>query len=317
MSGIAKSKNLSGIKMKIIECVPNFSEGCDQKKIKTIAKVFESFPCVRLIDFSGDADHNRSVFTFLGKPEDVLEAALAACGKALELIDMRKQAGVHPRLGTVDVVPFIPLGKTKMKDAVDLAHIFGQQLYERFGVPVYFYGQAALVSGRKELADVRRGGYEALKSKMINPDDAPDVGKPEFNARAGATAVGARELLVAYNINLPCADLRLAQKIASQIREKGGGLKHVRAIGVILKSRGIAQVSINLTNCKETPLKTIYDEVEKLAAERGIEILESELIGLVPKCAFAGTKPQYLKLRDFDKQRLLETHLKAFCARAD
>ena len=317
MSGIARSENLSSIKMKIIECVPNFSEGCDQKKIKTIAKVFESFPCVRLIDFSGDADHNRSVFTFLGKPEDILEAALAACGKALEMIDMRKQAGVHPRLGAVDVVPFIPLAKARMKDAVDLAHLFGRQLYERFDVPVYFYGQAAMVPWRNELVDVRRGGYEALAGKMTNREDAPDVGKSEFNARAGATAVGARELLVAYNINLECADLRLAQKIASQIREKSGGLKHVRAIGVILKSRGIAQVSINLTNCKKMPLKAIYDEVETLATERGIEILETELIGLVPKCAFAGTTPKYLKLKDFDKQRLLETHLKSFCAKTD
>jgi len=303
--------------MKIIECVPNFSEGRDQKKIKAIAKVFEAHPCVRLIDFSSDTDHNRSVFTFLGKPEDVLEAALAVCGKALELIDMRKQSGVHPRLGTVDVVPFIPLAKTRMKDAVDLAHLFGRQLCERFGVPVYFYGQAAMVPWRNELADVRRGGYEALAGKMTNPQDAPDIGKPEFNARTGATAVGARELLVAYNINLDCADLRLAQKIASQIREKSGGLKHVRAIGVILKSRGIAQVSINLTDCKKMPFKAIYDKVEKLATERGIEILESELIGLVPKCAFAGTTPKYLKLKDFDKQRLLETHLKSFCAKTD
>jgi glutamate formiminotransferase len=296
--------------MKIIECVPNFSEGCDSKKIAAIARVFKSFPGVRLADFSGDADHNRSVFTFLGKPEDVLEAALAACGKALKLIDMREQAGVHPRLGAVDVVPFIPLGKAKMKDAVDLAHAFGQQLYERFNVPVYFYGHAAMVPGRKELADVRHGGYEALQSKMINPDDAPDVGKPEFNAQSGATVVGAREPLVAYNINLISDDLRLVRNIASQIREKNGGLEYVRAIGVILKSRGIAQVSMNLTNCKKTPFKIIYDQVEKLAAERGVEILESELIGLVPKCAFAGTKPEYLKLKDFDEQRLLETHMK-------
>ncbi len=298
--------------MKIIECVPNFSEGRDQNKIAVIARVFESFPCVRLVDFSGDTDHNRSVFTFLGKPEDVLEAALAASGKALELIDMRQQHGVHPRLGVVDVVPFIPLAKAKMKDAVDLAHIFGQQLYERFGVPVYFYGDAALIPGRNELAAVRHGGYEALEKKMINPGDAPDVGNPKFNARAGATVVGAREPLVAYNINLASDDLRLAQNIASQIREKGGGLKHVRAIGVILKSRGIAQVSINLTNCKETPLKPIYDLVNTLAAGRGVEVLESELVGLVPKCAFAGATPQYLKLKDFDKQRLLETHLKDF-----
>lgn len=300
--------------MKIIECVPNFSEGCDLDKIESIARVLKALPNIRLIDYSGDSDHNRSVFTFLGKSEDVLEAVLAASGKALELIDMGRQAGVHPRLGAVDVVPFIPLGNTKMDDAVKLAHLFGRKLYEQFGVPVYFYGKAALVPGRSELADVRRGGYEALEKKMSNPDDAPDVGKPIFNPRSGATAAGARELLVAYNINLNSDDLRLVQKIASLIREKNGGLKHVRAIGVILKSRHVAQVSMNLTNCKETPLKVIYEYVEKLAAERGVEILESELIGLAPKCAFAGTKPQNLKLVNFDQNRLLETHLKNFKA---
>ena len=153
MCGTAKNKDLSGVNMKIIECVPNFSEGRDRKKIAAIAHVFKSFPGVRLVDFSSDADHNRSVFTFLGKPEDVLEAALAACGKALKLIDMREQAGVHPRLGAVDVVPFIPLGKAKMKDAVDLAHTFGQQLYERFGVPVYFYGACGDGSRTKRTGD--------------------------------------------------------------------------------------------------------------------------------------------------------------------
>lgn len=298
--------------MKIIECVPNFSEGCDQKKIKAIAEIFESFPGVRLVDFSGDADHNRSVYTFLGRADDVLEAALAAAGLALELIDMRKQSGVHPRLGAVDVVPFIPLSTSKMKDAIDVAHRFGEQLYEKFGVPVYFYGEAALVPGRNELANVRRGGYEALEKKMSIPEDAPDVGKPLFNARSGATAVGARIPLVAYNINLDTDDLRLAQKIASQIREKNGGLKHVRAIGVILKSRGIAQVSMNLTNYKETPLKTIYDLVKILALDRGVDILETELIGLTPKAAFAGTTAKALKLKDYNKDRLLETHLKGF-----
>lgn len=301
--------------MKIIECVPNFSEGCNQNNIMTIAKVFESFPAVKLVDFSGDTDHNRSVYTFLGKPDDVLEAALAAAGQALKIIDMCKQTGVHPRLGAVDVVPFIPLSTAKMKDAVDVAHRFGRQLYERFGVPVYFYGEAALAPERKELADVRRGGYEALAKKMSSPEGSPDVGNPEFNPQAGATAVGARELLIAYNINLASADLRLAQKIASQIREKSGGLKHVRAIGVILRSRGIAQVSINLTNHKETPLKPIYDLVCKLAADRGVDVLESELIGLIPKTAFAGTTPKYLKLKDFDKNRLVETHLKSFSSR--
>ena len=296
--------------MKIIECVPNFSEGHDRKKIAAIARVFKSFPNVRLVDFSGDADHNRSVFTFLGKPQDVLEAALAACGKALKLIDMREQIGVHPRLGAVDVVPFIPISKAKMKDAVDLAHAFGRQLYERFGVHVYFYGYAARNDQGVELPDVRRGGYEGLANKMACAEGAPDVGGTEFNMRSGATAVGARDLLVAYNINLACDDLLLVRHIASRIREKGGGLKHVRAIGVILKGRGLAQVSINLTNCKETPLKAVFDRVKTLAAEAGAQILESELIGLAPKCAFAGTKPEYLKLKDFDEHRLLETHIK-------
>lgn len=296
--------------MKIIECVPNFSEGCDSKKLAAIARVFKSFPDVKLADFSGDADHNRSVFTFLGRPEDVLEAALAASGKAIELIDMRKQTGVHPRLGAVDVVPFIPLSKAKIKDAVDLAHSFGQQLYERFGVSIYFYGFAARKDQCVELPDVRRGGYEGLAGKMASAQGIPDVGGSEFNMRSGATAVGVRNLLVAYNINLACDDLNLVRHIASRIREKGGGLKSVRAIGVVLKSRGLAQVSINLTNCTETPLKTVFDRVKTLAAEAGAEILESELIGLAPKCAFKGTKPEYLKLKDFDKNRILETHLK-------
>jgi len=298
--------------MKIIECVPNFSEGCDQKKLAAIAKVFTSFPRVSLIDFSGDADHNRSVYTFLGAPDDVLEAALAASEKALQLIDMRKQAGVHPRLGAIDVVPFIPLSTAKMKDAIEVAHRFGNLLNERFGVPVYFYGEAALLPERNELANVRRGGYEALAKKMSIREDAPDIGVPVFNAQAGATAVGARAPLIAYNINLDSDDLRLAQKIASQIREKSGGIKNVRAIGVILKSRGLAQVSMNLTNHKDTLLKVVYDTVQTMAAERGVEILESELIGLIPKAAFAGTKPKYLKLKDFDKECLLETHLKRF-----
>jgi len=302
--------------MKIIECVPNFSEGCNKRKLRAIARVFESFPAVRLIDSSGDTDHNRSVFTFLGKPDDVLEAALAAAGKALQMIDMREHSGVHPRLGAVDVVPFIPLAKAQMKDAVAVAHRFGQKLYERFGVPVYYYGAAALLPERFELADVRRGGYEALSRKMADPADSPDVGDPLFNERSGATAVGARIPLVAYNINLDTDDLRLAQRIAAQIREKNGGLKNVRAIGIGLKSRGIVQVSMNLINYKETPLKPVYDLVRKLAEDQGVEILESELIGLIPKKAFAGMKPEYFKLKDFCDDRLLDVHVKGFLAQS-
>lgn len=298
--------------MKIIECVPNFSEGCNHETLKAIAREFQSFSAIRLVDFSGDVDHNRSVYTVLGRPDDVLEAMLAAAGLALKLIDMCRQTGVHPRLGSVDVVPFVPLAEAGIKDAVDVAHRFGENLNKMFGVPVYFYGEAALIACRRELADVRRGGYESLEEKMSCPDDAPDVGNPVFNECYGATAVGARMPLVAYNINLAADDLRLARKIASQIREKNGGMKHVRAIGVTLKSRNIAQVSMNLTNYRETPLKPVYDVVEKLALERGVGILESELIGLIPRAALAGTTPEYLKLKDFDENRLLETHLENF-----
>jgi glutamate formiminotransferase len=310
MCGIAGSKNLSGLTMKIIECVPNFSEGRDSGNIGEIAAVFKSFPDVRLADFSSDVDHNRSVFTFLGKPRDLLKAALAACGKALELIDMRKQVGAHPRLGAVDVVPFIPLGSAEMKDAVDLAHVFGKQLSERFGVSVYFYGYAARKDQYAQLPDIRRGGYEGLAEKITLKKAVPDEGGEKFNAQSGAAVVGARDLLVAYNINLASDDLHLAKHIASKIREKGGGLKYVRAIGVVLKSRGVAQVSINLINCKETPLKAVFDRVKILAAEGGAKILESELIGLAPLCSFAGTTPEYLKLKGFDEQCLLETHIK-------
>jgi len=298
--------------MKILECVPNFSEGCDQQKLNAIASVIQGFPDVDLINYSGDADHNRSVFTFLGKPGDVLEAALAAAGKALDLIDMRKQSGVHPRLGAVDVVPFIPLGQAHMQDAIDAAHLFGRKLFEQFGVPVYFYGQAALSHGRRELADIRRGGYEGLTHKMTHPEGAPDAGHPAFDPRHGATAVGAREPLVAYNINLETSDLKVAQAIAAQIREKNGGLKFVRAIGLMLKSRKVAQVSMNLTNTRETPLKMVFEEVEKRAAAHGVDILESELIGLAPRYAFAGTTPAKLKLPDFDDNRLLETHFNRY-----
>lgn len=297
--------------MKIVECVPNFSEGRDAGKMAAIAAAIESVPGVRLADYSGDADHHRSVFTFLGKPEEVLKAALAASEKALKLIDMRQQSGVHPRLGAVDVVPFIPLGGTKMKEAVALAHLFGRQFAERFSVPVYFYGLAALTPHRKELADIRRGGYEALKQRMGEPGNLPDVGGSAFNERSGATVVGARPPLVAYNVNLDSDDLVLAQHIASRIREKNGGFKNVRAIGVLLKSRGVAQVSMNFTDCRETPLKIVFDRIRELATQGGADIMESELIGLMPSCALAGTTPEYLKLKDFSERRLLETHIRA------
>jgi glutamate formiminotransferase / 5-formyltetrahydrofolate cyclo-ligase len=295
--------------MKILECVPNFSEGQDRRKIDAIAAVLQNVSGVRLLDICTDADHNRTVFTFIGSPEDIERGAMAACGKALEIIDMREQQGVHPRIGAADVVPFIPLKNAVMADAVETAHRFGRAFAERNGLPVYFYGEAALVEERRELPHIRRGGYEALQKRMGDPRWVPDAGPHVLNERSGATAVGARDFLVAYNINLVSSNLDVARKIAETVRFSSGGLKHVKAIGVLLKSRQIAQVSMNLTNFRETSVKEVFDRVKAEAARHGVQVLESELIGLIPEEALKGVTPQDLMLRDFSEDRIIERHL--------
>jgi glutamate formiminotransferase len=295
--------------MKILECVPNFSEGQDNKKIDAIARVLQGVAGVRLLDICTDADHNRTVFTFVGSPEDIEKGAAAACDKALEVIDMREQQGVHPRIGAVDVVPFIPLKNAVMADAVGTAHRFGRAFAERNSLPVYFYGEAALVEERRELPHIRKGGYEALQKRMEDPRWVPDAGSHNLNERSGATAVGARDFLVAYNINLVSANLDVARKIAETVRFSSGGMKHVKAIGVLLKSRQIAQVSMNLTNFRETPMKEVFDRVKAEAARLGVQVLESELIGLIPEEALKDVTPQYLMLRDFSEDRIIERHL--------
>lgn len=295
--------------MKIIECVPNVSEGRDRKKIDTIAAAISATPGVKLLDVCVDRDHHRSVFTFIGSPEDVEGAASTALGKAAELIDMREHRGVHPRIGAVDVVPFVPLRGATMKDAVESAHRFGRTFGTRNKVPVYFYGEAALHPERRDLPVIRRGGYEGLRSKMADPLWTPDAGPMEPDDRTGATAVGAREPLIAFNVNLRTDQLDVAQKIAGTIRHSGGGLPHVRAIGVPLTSRGIVQVSMNLTNHRETPLRRAFDAVKNEAAKYGVEILESELVGLIPEAALQGVTPGYLRLATFCEECIIETHL--------
>lgn len=295
--------------MKILECVPNFSEGQNRKTIDAIADALQRQGGVRLLDVCIDADHNRTVFTFIGSPQDIERGAAAACDRALALIDMRAQRGVHPRIGAVDVVPFIPLKNAVMADAVKTARRFGRALAERNGLPVYFYGEAALVAERRELPHIRRGGYEALEKRMKDPKWAPDAGPAVLNERSGATAVGARDFLVAYNINLESSNLEAARKIAETIRFSSGGLMHVKAIGVPLKSRGIVQVSMNLTNFRETPVKEVFDRVRAEAERLGVKVLESELVGLIPEEALQGVTPQYLMLRDFSEDRIIERHL--------
>jgi glutamate formiminotransferase len=295
--------------MKIIECVPNISEGRDRKKIDAVAETISGTEGVKLLDICVDADHNRTVFTFIGPPENLEAAALAGCGKALELIDMREHTGVHPRIGAVDVVPFIPLKGAVMEDAVKIAHRFGRTFAERNQVPVYFYGEAALILERRELPCVRRGGYELLKSRLKDPNRLPDAGPASFNPRSGATAVGARIPLIAFNVNLQSGDLETAEQIACAVRFSSGGLKHVKAMGVHLKSRDIAQVSMNLTDYRETSVRKAFDTVKEEAAKRGVQILESELIGLIPEAALADVTADYLQLSNFREECIIEKHV--------
>lgn len=296
--------------MKIIECIPNFSEGRNPDIVESIVDAAARTEGVKVLDFSMDRDHNRSVLTFIGSPEATLRGAIAACDRAADLIDMRKHSGVHPRIGAVDVVPFVPLKGTDMSDAVETAHRFGHIFGRKNNVPVYFYGEAALGQERKRLADIRSGQYEGLKDKMNDPAWAPDI-SPDgsgFNPRLGATAVGARKPLIAFNINLNSNDIGLARDIARSIRYSSGGFEHVQAIGILLESRNIVQVSMNFTDYETTSIRTVFDAVTKKAAEQGTEILESELIGLIPRAALEGTTADHLKLLDFSEERIIERH---------
>jgi glutamate formiminotransferase len=292
--------------MKIIECVPNVSEGRDKGKIELMSEAIASVDGVNLLNVCIDPDHNRSVFTFIGNPETIQSGALALCDLAISLIDMEHHEGVHPRIGAVDVVPFIPLKGADMNDAVQTARQFGCKFGAKHCIPVYFYGEAALRPNRRELPHIRRGGYERLRSKIIEADWMPDAGECIFDPHRGAVAVGAREPLIAFNINLSTTDVSIARKIASEIRESSGGLRNVRALGLYLGSRDIAQVSMNLTNYKVTPISKVYRAVEEKAARFGTGILESELIGLLPEDAYQDAMTGDFKIVDFGPDRIIE-----------
>jgi glutamate formiminotransferase len=295
--------------VKIIECVPNFSEGRDPEKIKAIAAAASAVSGVRLLDYSWDRDHHRSVITFLGEPEYVYKAAMAAGSKALELIDLRCHDGVHPRIGAVDVVPFVPLEGAKMSDAVACAHRFGRAFAARHGTPVFFYGEAAKNEISRELPKIRSGGLPGLIKRLQAGEYQPDEGPNVCLDRSGAVAVGARMPLIAYNINLDSSDVGLAKRIAGMIRESNGGLPCVRAIGVLLKSRNLAQVSMNLTNFQVTSIRKVFESVRKEADMGGVDILESELIGLAPRAALDEETAAYIRLIGFSAQRIIENHL--------
>jgi glutamate formiminotransferase len=302
---------------KLIECVPNFSEGRNLHIVNALEQAFASVPGILILHRTSDVDHNRSVITVAGPGEALLEASVRAAAKALELIDLNQHRGVHPRVGALDVLPFVPLEGASMEECVKLAHETGQRIWEELRIPVYFYEAAALRPDRVKLEEVRRGQFEGLREvALIDEPRQPDLGGPGLHPTAGAVIIGARKILVAYNINLRSIDLDLARDIARQIRESSGGLPGVKALGLPLASRGLVQISMNLTDVDRTPLHAVYAEVERLAAARGVEIEESELIGLLPRRALEGTAPNFLKLKEFDTQRIIEnrvlTALEAF-----
>ncbi len=303
--------------MKIVECVPNFSEGKDVEKIKAITREIEQTPGVKLLDVDPGESTNRTVVTFIGPPEAAKEAAFRAIRKAAEVIDMTRHKGAHSRIGATDVCPFVPVSGVTMEDCVRLAHELGQRVAEELGIPVYLYEEAARKAERRNLANVRLGEYEGLPEKLKDPEWAPDYGEPVFNAKSGATVIGAREFLIAYNINLSTRDRRLANEIALSLRESGrarrdaegnvirdadgkavmvpGKFKHIKAVGWYIEDYGMAQISINFTNYKITPVHVVFDEAVKEAEKLGLRVTGSELVGLIPKEALLMAGRYYLE----------------------
>jgi glutamate formiminotransferase len=296
----------------LIECVPNFSEGRDPARIDALASAIARVPGALVLDRTSDADHNRSVITFAGDSEAVLEAAVRAAALAAELIDLNLHRGVHPRLGALDVLPFVPLGDVTLDDCVQLAHRAGQRIWQELGIPVYFYQAAALRPARRELEQVRRGEFELLREAALT-DEAkrPDLGGPALHPTAGAVIVGARKVLIAFNINLKTENLEVARDIAKRIRTSSGGLPEVKALGLPLASRREVQVSMNLTDFERTPLHVVYAEVSRLAAAQGVEITESELIGLLPRKAVETAFADLLKLPKFHSGCVIENRVEA------
>jgi len=295
---------------RLIECVPNFSEGRDAAKVDAIVAAMSSVAGVYVLDREMDADHNRCVITLAGEPEAVGEAALQGTSKALELIDLTKHTGAHPRVGATDVVPFIPIDGVTVEDCVALARRVGNEIWNRYRIPVFFYEAAATRPDRVNLENVRRGQFEGMREELKkNHDRQPDVGEPKVHPTAGVTVVGARKFLIAYNVNLNTADIGIANKIAKAIRFSSGGLRYVKSMGVELKARNLAQVSINLTDFEQTPMHRVYEMVKREAARYGVMLVGSEIVGLIPKKAIEMAADFFLQLENFSPEQVFENRL--------
>ena len=294
---------------KIIECVPNFSEGRDKAKIDQIVEPFRGKEGVKLLDYSNDEDHNRMVVTLVGEPEPLRDALIEAIGVAIKLIDLNHHQGQHPRMGAVDVVPFIPIKNSSMEECIALSKEVGAKVAELYNLPVFLYEKSASAPHRENLAAIRKGEFEGMAKKIKLPEWKPDFGPAERHPTAGTVAIGARMPLVAYNINLDTPSLEIAHGIAKKIRFIGGGLRYCKAMGVELKDRGITQVSINMTDYTKTALYRAFELVRIEARRYGVNIVGSEIIGLVPMEALIDTASYYLGLEHFSMQQVLEQRM--------
>ena len=295
---------------RLVECVPNFSEGRKPETIDALVHAIQNIPGVVVLDRQSDADHNRSVLTFIGPPESIVESAFRAAEEALHRINLTTHRGEHPRVGATDVIPFVPIRGVTLDDCVLLARLVGHRLADELHIPVFLYEHAAKAPFRARIEDIRRGGLDELAERMrMNPEWAPDFGDAKLHRTAGATIVGARRPLIAYNVNLASKNLDIAKAIAYAVRASNGGLPSVKAVGIALKTRGIVQVSMNLTNYEETPVHVAYEAVKVEAAKRGVEVQSSEVIGLIPEAAVATVAGHYLKLENFSMNQILEARM--------
>ena len=295
---------------KLVECIPNFSEGRDAAVVEQIADTARSIAGVTLLDYSMDASHNRSVFTLVGSPEGMEEAAFALCKKASEINDMTKHSGEHPRMGATDVIPFVPVKDMDAKECVEISKRVGERIAKELGIPVFLYEDSATNPDRVNLAKVRKGQFEGMPEKLTQEEWAPDFGERKIHPTAGVVAVGARMPLVAFNVNLSTSDVEIASKIAKKVRSISGGFKYVKAMGVLLEDRNVAQVSMNMVNYEGTALYTVFEAIRAEADRWGVHIIGSEVIGLTPAKALIDCAEYYLKIENFDyAKQVLENHL--------
>lgn len=294
---------------RIIQCVPNFSEGRSKAKIEKIVEEIRKVEEVKLLDYSPDKDHNRCVVTFIGEPEKVLVAAFNASKLASKIIDMSKHSGEHPRMGATDVIPIIPISDVTMEECVEYSKKLGEKIGEELNIPVIMYEEAASAAHRQNLAEIRRGEYEGMDEKLKEEKWDPDFGPNKLNVKAGVTAVGARMPLVAFNVNLGTDNLDIAKKIAKAVRGSSGGYRYCKGLGIEIKERNIVQVSMNMVDYTKTPLYRVFDTIEKEANRYGVNVIGSEIIGLVPMNALIDVADHYLKIEEFDYNQILENRM--------